>query len=100
MPATAQVVIRFADTFRSEIRQAQQLGCKLEIRTEAHTAYARVVPTTATARAGMRIAALQDGAPGRDALEVRQNYERREDLLDAVSAAIAQALDIARTALA
>lgn len=107
-PARVQV-IRLADAFRSEIRQARDLGCQLDVRTVetnpptisgAGTAYARLMPTTDTARQGMQTAAAQDGAPGRDAIEARQFYERREDTLDALHVAIRKALEMANAALA
>lgn len=85
-----------ADVFRTEVRKARHLGFRIQLRVEEgfpqNVAYAKLLPTTASARARCRRA-------GAVAIEARQVFDRDPaQATDALHSAILAALDHAENA--
>ncbi len=96
MSRAPNVIVTGRDLWTHEQRQARHLGCKLEVKTEGNTAYARLIPITAKARHAFRAAAAEDGHAGQDSIEVRQAFDGASERTAALHAAITAALSLGR----
>ena len=81
-----------------ELRQAQALGCTLEVMADNGTAYARLTPTTDKARHALATAANQAGQTG-SSIEARQPYAAVSDSADATHRAITSVLHLGQDIL-
>lgn len=88
-------VVRGANIFRTEIQTARRLGFTLTVKTEDRVlgmeAFARLTPTTASARAACAV----HGEPGKDCIEARQSYSDPRDMLDAIRQTVDSVLEMA-----